>query len=225
MNQAPTIQNAAAPVAPSKQSLLKATGVALVVAIIVLTTAVLPAEYGIDPLGVTATSAATPLTATSGLEALLPWADLGLSGPSTVKLCAAILKSDGFVGNQFLPPLTASSPSIGYPPASLKPIAGLQYVTIAATTAVPPSVAPLGLTLHATPNPFREDARVMLSLPSPASLEVEVLDVTGRHVRTLAQGTSAVGPRTLHWDGRDETGRTLPRGSTSCARARPSSRA
>ena len=166
----------------------------------------------VNTLGVTATSASAPLTATSGLEALLPWADLGLSGPSTVKLCAAILKSDGFVGNQFLPPLTASSPSIGYPPASLKPIAGLQYVTIAATTAVPPSVAPLGLTLHATPNPFRDDARLTLSLPSPASLEVEVLDVTGRHVRTLAHGMSAAGPRTLRWDGRDETGRTLPAG-------------
>jgi hypothetical protein len=166
----------------------------------------------VNTLGVTATSASAPLTATSGLEARLPWADLGLSGPSTVKLCVAILKSDGFVGNQFLPPLTASSPSIGYPPASLKPIAGLQYVTIAATTAVPPSIAPLGFALHATPNPFREDARVMLSLPSPASLEVEVLDVTGRHVRTLAHGMSAAGPRTLRWDGRDETGRNLPAG-------------
>ena len=66
MNQAPTIQNAAAPVAPSKQSLLKATGVALVVAIIVLTTAVLPAEYGIDPLG---TGKALGLSGISGAAA------------------------------------------------------------------------------------------------------------------------------------------------------------
>lgn len=40
-----------ATVVPSRRSLLKATAFALVVAIIVLTTAVLPAEYGIDPLG------------------------------------------------------------------------------------------------------------------------------------------------------------------------------
>ena len=36
---------------PSKGTLAKATGVALVVAAIVLVTIVLPAEYGIDPLG------------------------------------------------------------------------------------------------------------------------------------------------------------------------------
>src|SRR5678815_3579225 len=39
------------PVVASKASLLRATGVALVIAIIVLTTAVLPAEFGIDPTG------------------------------------------------------------------------------------------------------------------------------------------------------------------------------
>jgi hypothetical protein len=35
---------------PSKQKLVKATGIALIVAIFVLLTAVLPAEYGLDPL-------------------------------------------------------------------------------------------------------------------------------------------------------------------------------
>jgi hypothetical protein len=39
------------PVVASKGTLLKATGVAIVLAMIVLTTAVLPAEYGIDPTG------------------------------------------------------------------------------------------------------------------------------------------------------------------------------
>lgn len=37
--------------APSKRAIAKATGIALAVAIVVLFTAVLPAEYGIDPLG------------------------------------------------------------------------------------------------------------------------------------------------------------------------------
>jgi len=36
--------------APSKQAIAKATGIALVVALVILFTAVLPAEYGIDPL-------------------------------------------------------------------------------------------------------------------------------------------------------------------------------
>jgi len=36
--------------APSKKAIAKATGIALVVALLILFTAVLPAEYGIDPL-------------------------------------------------------------------------------------------------------------------------------------------------------------------------------
>ena len=38
------------PEAPSKAALVKATGIALAVALVILFTAVLPAEYGIDPL-------------------------------------------------------------------------------------------------------------------------------------------------------------------------------
>jgi hypothetical protein len=38
------------PEAPSKQAIAKATGIALAVALVILFTAVLPAEYGIDPL-------------------------------------------------------------------------------------------------------------------------------------------------------------------------------
>jgi hypothetical protein len=36
--------------APSKKAIAKASGIALVVALVILFTAVLPAEYGIDPL-------------------------------------------------------------------------------------------------------------------------------------------------------------------------------
>jgi hypothetical protein len=38
------------PQAPSKAAILKATGIALIVALVILFTAVLPAEYGVDPL-------------------------------------------------------------------------------------------------------------------------------------------------------------------------------
>ncbi|QQR86949.1 MAG: hypothetical protein IPJ76_01605 [Flavobacteriales bacterium] len=40
------------PLHPSKGSILKASAIALVVALVILFTAVLPAEYGIDPTGV-----------------------------------------------------------------------------------------------------------------------------------------------------------------------------
>jgi hypothetical protein len=48
--------------APSKQKLAKATGIAAVVATVILVVAILPAEYGLDPLG---TGAALGLTALS----------------------------------------------------------------------------------------------------------------------------------------------------------------
>ena len=38
------------PLAPSRKAIAKATGIALFVALVILFTAVLPAEYGIDPL-------------------------------------------------------------------------------------------------------------------------------------------------------------------------------
>ena len=51
MSGAPVSAPATAGAVPSKGSLARATAVALVVAAIVLVTIVLPAEYGIDPLG------------------------------------------------------------------------------------------------------------------------------------------------------------------------------
>ena len=37
---------------PTKSELLRATGIALAVAIVILVTTILPAEYGVDPIGV-----------------------------------------------------------------------------------------------------------------------------------------------------------------------------
>ena len=48
--------------APSKKAIAKATGIALAVALLLLFTAVLPAEYGVDPLK---TGAALGLTGLS----------------------------------------------------------------------------------------------------------------------------------------------------------------
>jgi hypothetical protein len=42
---------ARAPEPPSKRQLAVATGIAFITAAVILVTAVLPAEYGIDPLG------------------------------------------------------------------------------------------------------------------------------------------------------------------------------
>jgi hypothetical protein len=57
--------------APSRRTLLIATLVSLVVAAIVLVTAVLPAEYGIDPLGTGQALGLTQLAQTSELDAVV----------------------------------------------------------------------------------------------------------------------------------------------------------
>ena len=60
-------QNQITPALPSMSTLIKATGIALAVALIILFTAVLPAEYGFDPLK---TGAALGLTGISQAQAL-----------------------------------------------------------------------------------------------------------------------------------------------------------
>lgn len=57
---------------PSKQKVLQAAVVALLVAIAILFTVVLPAEYGVDPLGTGAALGLTDLAATGSVEAPIP---------------------------------------------------------------------------------------------------------------------------------------------------------
>jgi len=64
--------NVAATEDPSKQKVLQAAVVALLVAIAILFTVVLPAEYGVDPLGTGAALGLTGLAATGAVEAPIP---------------------------------------------------------------------------------------------------------------------------------------------------------
>ena len=75
--------DAGVPAPPSGRALLKATLIALVVAGIVLVVAVLPAEYGIDPLGTGRAIGLTDLFAAGGGEEAAAPATVtpGLAGP------------------------------------------------------------------------------------------------------------------------------------------------
>lgn len=66
--------------------------------------------------------------------------------------------------------------------------------------------------LVAWPNPFnpRTDLRFSLSVAAQGALDV--FDVTGRHLRRLAEGQFTAGDHQFVWDGTDETGRALPSG-------------
>jgi hypothetical protein len=59
----------------------------------------------------------------------------------------------------------------------------------------------------AYPNPSRGLARFDLRLPAAGEVSVEVFDLAGRRVHTLARGMRAAGHHSLSWDGRTRHGR------------------
>lgn len=67
-------------------------------------------------------------------------------------------------------------------------------------------------TIRAWPNPFGSSVR--LSLDHSTTHPLQVLDVSGRLVRTLVPRPSPSDP--ILWDGRDDAGRVLPAGAYLC---------
>ncbi len=56
------------------------------------------------------------------------------------------------------------------------------------------------------PNPFNPSTTIPIELAESASIRLKVVDLTGRLVRTLHQGTLPAGERNFLWDGLDEKG-------------------
>jgi hypothetical protein len=49
-------------------------------------------------------------------------------------------------------------------------------------------------------------------LPAPADVRLELFDLAGRRIATLADGAFGVGAHVRPWDGRDASGNRVPRG-------------
>jgi len=62
------------------------------------------------------------------------------------------------------------------------------------------------------PTPFAAATRIGFDLPAEAAVDIEVFDVRGAHVRTLAAGMYPAGRHRLTWDGTDDAGRRRPSG-------------
>lgn len=70
------------------------------------------------------------------------------------------------------------------------------------------------------PNPFNPKTALRYTVPNPgADVRIEVFDLAGRRIRTLAAGHFEPGEHTTVWDGRDEMGRELPSGVYFCRAA------
>lgn len=62
------------------------------------------------------------------------------------------------------------------------------------------------------PNPFNPSTQIDYTLSDDARVRLDIYNVAGRRVRTLAQGPAQAGPHTARWDGRDDHGAALPSG-------------
>ena len=62
------------------------------------------------------------------------------------------------------------------------------------------------------PNPFNPATTIRFSLPSRVAIKLDIIDVLGRKVATLADKVYEAGDHAIDWDGRDSSGRIVPSG-------------
>jgi photosystem II stability/assembly factor-like uncharacterized protein len=62
------------------------------------------------------------------------------------------------------------------------------------------------------PNPFRAGTTITFSLAEASHVSVEIYDLTGRKVRSLAAGRRGAGGHELRWDGTNDSGRRVASG-------------
>ena len=68
------------------------------------------------------------------------------------------------------------------------------------------------LQFSAYPNPFTSNSTVSFELTQAGPIRLQVFDVGGRLVRTLADEWRAAGSQHVAWDGRADDGRVAPAG-------------
>jgi len=66
--------------------------------------------------------------------------------------------------------------------------------------------------LMSSPNPFDGATSVSFGLERSGPVELSVFGVDGRRVRQLVGWSLEAGPHSVAWDGKDDTGRSVPAG-------------
>jgi flagellar hook assembly protein FlgD len=56
------------------------------------------------------------------------------------------------------------------------------------------------------PNPFNPSTEILFKTYVPGHVNIEVIDVSGRFVKTILLGIVEPGPHRARWDGRDANG-------------------
>ncbi len=164
--------------------------------------------------GVTETDASGASIATTGFEMYLPFADLGLAPDATsLGMAAFILTTDGTVGNQWLPGLGGGFSNLGTAP-DMTEIAGSQYLVVDLETDTSTVEGPTGPyldLLEPDRNPVSTTLRFSFNVPETGAARLSLLDVQGRHVRTIADDWFEAGVHSVEWDWQRD-GDRLPAG-------------
>jgi hypothetical protein len=79
-------------------------------------------------------------------------------------------------------------------------------------TAAPLSGLEAPLLALASANPTRGLVRFQLQLPGASPVTMDVCDVAGRHIRSIASGVLGAGAHAVTWDGADDFGRAVGAG-------------
>jgi hypothetical protein len=110
-------------------------------------------------------------------------------------------------------PVPAEMTALLYKPGEvMSTVLDIEGPNGAATDVVVTPGAAVELSLRADPNPFAQATRVSFVMPVKGTAHLEVLDVTGRSIRTLVNGEAAAGSNQVEWDGRDQAGKQVVSG-------------
>jgi hypothetical protein len=63
-----------------------------------------------------------------------------------------------------------------------------------------------------SPNPFNASTAIAFDVPRPSRVQLDIINVLGKNVATLIEGTMSLGRHEVVWDGRDRFGNTQPSG-------------
>lgn len=63
------------------------------------------------------------------------------------------------------------------------------------------------------PNPFNPGTTIRFALPRSGRVQLEVFNLLGQKIKTLVDEKLSAGVKEVSWDGRDETGRSVPSGT------------
>lgn len=78
------------------------------------------------------------------------------------------------------------------------PLGKSQMVTSEESNQIPETIQ-----ITSYPNPFNPIATIAFSLPTPENITLEIFDIHGRLLETLAEGRFAAGQHSFQWDGKN----------------------